>query len=202
MLAEQSDSQPKVSKFPRTKAPEFSLGNIPYNFIEDNHVFCTNGATLRAYHTPGHSEDHLILYLEEENAVFSGDTVLGEGTTVMEDLFLYMKSLQTILDLNPQTIYPGHGPLVEDPITFVKNYIQHRELRETQIFNFLKENSPKSFTLVEIRAQIYKDLSKSLYNAAEKNTVLHLQKLEKENVVESLNENGCQKWRLLVKSTL
>lgn len=74
----------------------------------------------------------------------------------MEDLFLYMKSLQTILDLNPQIIYPGHGPLVEDPITFVKNYIQHRKNRETQIFNYLKENSPKSFNLVEIRTQIYK----------------------------------------------
>lgn len=202
MLADQSASQPTISKFPRTKAPEFSLGGIPYNFIEDNHVFHTSGATLRAHHTPGHSEDHLILYLEEENAVFSGDTVLGEGTTVMEDLFLYMKSLQTILDLNPQIIYPGHGPLVEDPITFVKNYIQHRKNRETQIFNYLKENSPKSFNLVEIRTQIYKDLNKSLYKAAEKNTVLHLQKLEKENVVESLNENGSQKWRYLIKSTL
>lgn len=66
----------------------------------------------RIHHTPGHTSDHVVIMLEEENSLFSADTVLGEGSSVFEDLNDYLKSLQLILNLNPTTIYPGHGSVI------------------------------------------------------------------------------------------
>ncbi|CAG8778656.1 15109_t:CDS:2, partial [Gigaspora rosea] len=85
-----------------------------YQPIEENQIYHTDGASLRAIFTPGHSEDHVAFYLEEENALFTGDAVLGVGTTIFETLNEYINSLQKMKELSPGRIYPGHGPMVED----------------------------------------------------------------------------------------
>ncbi|XP_008186784.1 beta-lactamase-like protein 2 homolog [Acyrthosiphon pisum] len=87
--------------------------NFPLHFVEDKQKFEVEGATLIIHHTPGHSTDHIVIFLEEDNALFSADCVLGEGTTVFEDLTEYLKSLQLILDLNPTVIFPGHGSVIK-----------------------------------------------------------------------------------------
>ena len=82
------------------------------NPINDCQIFETDGAKLRAFHCPGHTADHMAFILEEENAMFTGDNVLGHGTTVFEDLAVYLNSLSRMRKQFRGRAYPGHvGPL-------------------------------------------------------------------------------------------
>ena len=141
----------------------------------------TEGATLRAIHTPGHAEDHLCFYLEEEGALFTGDVVLGAGTSVIPleggDMALYLDSLRRILALDLARIYPGHGPLIDDPRAKLEEYIQHRQQREAEILEAIRTGLT---TVERIVASIYQETPKTLHPAAAQSVLSHLAKLERE----------------------
>jgi glyoxylase-like metal-dependent hydrolase (beta-lactamase superfamily II) len=110
------------------------LENV-WNFHRLSHgdVICTEGATLIAYHTPGHAMEHCSFWLQEDKCLFSGDHVLGWGTTFMMDLYDYMKTLEFMVALRPIHLYPGHGPMIEDGTGLLERYIVHRKEREDQV---------------------------------------------------------------------
>jgi len=84
--------------------------------IEDGTVLNLDGGVrVQVIGTPGHSVDSLCYYIEEDGVLFTGDTLLGVGTTTVGDIGSYRASLRRLLDLpNLKVICPGHGPLVED----------------------------------------------------------------------------------------
>jgi glyoxylase-like metal-dependent hydrolase (beta-lactamase superfamily II) len=163
--------------------------HLPLTYIEDGARIQTDGATLRAIHTPGHAKDHLCYYLEEEKALFTGDLVLGAGTTVVPEegggLIEYMASLRTLLPLDLVVIYPAHGPAIRDPYKKLNDYIAHRELREQQILDAMKAGFNEIPAMVK---RIYTDVPEFLHGAAGNSVLSHLNKLLKEGVVRQEGE--------------
>ena len=152
--------------------------------IADGAVVKGEGLTLRAIHTPGHAPDHLCYYLAEERALFTGDVVLGAGTTVIPDdtgdLGQYMDSLHRLLRLDLETIYPAHGPVIRKPKEKIREYIAHRELREQQVLEALSGGALEVMAIVK---KIYVDVPEYLHPAAASSVRSHLKKLGREGRV-------------------
>ncbi len=165
--------------------PEVDLESpVVMERLEDECRIETEGATLVGLHTPGHSPDHLCFLLEEERSLFSGDNVLGVGTTVIPggsgDLGQYMASLDRLLALEPTRIYPAHGPCIEDGTTKVREYIAHRLEREGEILAAIEGGAGRVSAMVEI---IYAAYPKELHAPAGASVSAHLLKLEAEGRV-------------------
>jgi glyoxylase-like metal-dependent hydrolase (beta-lactamase superfamily II) len=187
-------SQLQVSKKAWPGKDEAYSKDFPLTYIEDGTRIQTDGATLRAIHTPGHARDHLCYYLEEEKALFTGDLVLGAGTTVVPEegggLIDYMASLRKLLPLDLAVIYPAHGPAIREPYKKLNEYIAHRELREQQILDAMKAGLTEIPVMVK---RIYADVPEFLHGAAGNSVLSHLNKLKKEGVVRQEGEQ----WHLL-----
>jgi glyoxylase-like metal-dependent hydrolase (beta-lactamase superfamily II) len=153
--------------------------------MADRDVLEIGGTRISAVHTPGHTSDHLCFVLEPERVLFSGDTVLGQGTSVVDppdgDMGAYMRSLLKLRQLEPSAVYPGHGPPILTPIGRLDYYIRHREQREEQVLAALGEGKR---TPSEMVAGIYgSEVDESMYPVAARSLLAHLLKLEREGRV-------------------
>ncbi|KAG0243064.1 hypothetical protein BGX31_011227 [Mortierella sp. GBA43] len=201
-----------IHKFP---CPEHDDEETLFQPIQDQQeIQVDDQTTLVTLHTPGHTTDHCTFYLKEENTLFTADCVLGQGTAVFEDLSEYIQSLERLLTVGqgqqqqPPTykIYPGHGPVIEDGPSKIREYIKHRLEREKQILGVLTANNSHSTTdatattttttttttndqqgagktAMQIVEIIYEAYPKNIYPAAEHQVLLHLFKLEQDGKV-------------------
>lgn len=146
---------------------------------------------LLALATPGHSEDHLCFLLpppasggeveETASVCFSGDLVLGEGSSIVPTRELggsladYLASLRRLVSLDLDLIYPGHGPPVERPAEKVREYLAHREDRQRRLAAALERGERSRRRLLD---EVWDDVPTELRGAAEVAMQAHLELLE------------------------
>lgn len=153
--------------------------------LADGELVEAGSVQIRAIHTPGHTADHLCFLLEPDDALFSGDTLLGQGTSVVDppdgDMAAYVRSLRKLRELEPSVVYPGHGSPVLTPKGRLDYYIRHREEREQQVLAALAAGKR---TPSEMVPGIYAgEVGEEMFPVAARSVLAHLLKLEREGRV-------------------
>jgi glyoxylase-like metal-dependent hydrolase (beta-lactamase superfamily II) len=137
-------------------------------------------AGLRAIATPGHAADH-VCFLTADAVCFSGDLVLGEGSTFVPpdggSLTSYMGSLRLLQNQEISLMCPGHGSWITDPAAKLTEYVEHREMRERRLLAALDRGERSREALL---AEVWDDVPAELRPAAAHVMEAHLQKLEAE----------------------
>jgi len=137
-------------------------------------------AGLHALATPGHAADH-VCFLAADDVCFSGDLVLGEGSTFVPpdggSLSSYMESLRLLQSLDIALMCPGHGPWITDPAGKLAEYVEHREMRERRLLAALDRGERSREALL---AEVWDDVPPELRGAAARVMEAHLQKLDAE----------------------
>jgi glyoxylase-like metal-dependent hydrolase (beta-lactamase superfamily II) len=145
---------------------------------------------LQAIATPGHARDHLCFLLEPgapaaagSSVCFTGDLVLGAGSSIVPTRELggsladYMDSLRRLAELDLDLLYPGHGPLVEQPREKITEYLEHRADRQRRLEAALERGERSRAAIV---AGVWDDVPEELRPAAAVAMQAHLEMLEDE----------------------
>ncbi|EIF00848.1 MBL fold metallo-hydrolase [Saccharomonospora glauca] len=147
--------------------------------LEDGEVLRAAGLTLKVMHTPGHTDDSVVLLAEDGDRpqVLTGDTVLGRGTTVLTDLGDYLDSLRALHALPPGTLgLPGHGPELTDLTSTVAEHLRHRERRLDQVREALRQLGEDA-TPRQVVEIVYADVDRALWAPAEESVRAQLEYL-------------------------
>lgn len=151
-----------------TGAPVLALDTTFGQPLRAGDTLRQSGVTLEIIGTPGHSADSLSFYLAEDDAVLTGDTILGRGTTVVAwpdgQLGAYLKSLRLLREYGDAAVLPGHGPELPSAGRVAEDYLTHRDERLSQVAKAVADGARTPREIVKI---VYADVNEVLWAAAE-----------------------------------
>ena len=160
-----------------------STGVYPARTFREGHTV----GPATAIETPGHASDHTAFEVELEDgrtAILSGDLVVAEGSVAIRgqdgDMAAYLDSLRRLREREPDLLYPGHGPVIDEPREAIDRLIDHRLRREATIIEAMASSAEDVGEIVD-RAYD-KDLS-GLETAARETVIAHIRKLADEGRV-------------------
>lgn len=146
--------------------------------LDDGDAISGRTWRLEAVSTPGHTANHLAFALNDGEALFSGDHVMGWSTTVVAppdgSMRDYLASLDKLAARTELRYLPGHGGPVPDGPAYVVALKRHRQAREAAILARLAAGDR---TIPDIVSAVYHDTSPALHRAAGLSVLAHLEDL-------------------------
>jgi glyoxylase-like metal-dependent hydrolase (beta-lactamase superfamily II) len=152
--------------------PKFASNDKGYLSHDQQFVF--DELTLRVVEVPGHTSDSVAFLATNLNeiALFTGDTILGDGSSIITypdgNVGDYLRSLDHLEDLVRSQdmrvpLLPGHGRTHADALPLIIKYREHRLQRLSQIRSALAQGATGSESIVKL---VYKDVPEALQTAA------------------------------------
>lgn len=157
--------------------------------VHDGETLSLGSFTLVFLEAPGHTDGSLAVYVPEARALFTGDNVMGTGSSVVNpgegSIVRYLQTLEKFLRYDPAVIYPGQGPVVTDPRAKLTGLISHRHERERQI---LARLSQSPCIVEQLVAALYGGVEEGVRHLATNQVRSHLIKLKAEGKVSTSGE--------------
>jgi glyoxylase-like metal-dependent hydrolase (beta-lactamase superfamily II) len=165
-----------------------------YPELGDGDVVRAGTLNLTALHTPGHSADHLTFWIAEDRAAFTGDLVLGKGSSMVTypdgNVTAYLRSIERLAALKPKVLFPGHWDPVTDAMGKLDEYRNHRLEREAQVLAAVRRGPG---TARDLTRRVYgAEVGEDLIEAAEMTMRAHLAKLVEDGLVLVSQEGGAE----------
>jgi len=176
----------------RTGAPVYAHANARFAHDHDllgERDLALGDATLRIFDAPGHTFDHLVYVLVDEQALFTGDVIIGAGTVVIAPpggaMRPYQRTLERLREQHgdARAIYGGHGEAIADPRAKIEEYIAHRARRERELLAVLASGPA---TIPGLVATIYAEVGDHLWPAAARQMMAYLDALVSEGRVRGI----------------
>jgi glyoxylase-like metal-dependent hydrolase (beta-lactamase superfamily II) len=161
--------------------PQLSVGG---DHLDRDEALGGNGLEVQVLNTPGHTLDSVCFLIEcsDEQAMFTGDTILGRGTTVVAypdgDLASYLTSLERLSAYENVPLLPGHGPALTDCAAAARVYLAHRRERLDQVRQAVAAGADTPDAVVDI---VYADIDPAVRFAAIASTQAQLDYLRRES---------------------
>jgi ribonuclease/clavin/mitogillin len=149
-------------------------------------VLKTDNGEIRVLETPGHAPEHVAYVVSGTQLRFLvGDLAMASSSVVVGapegDMRAYLGSLRRVYARDPDVLYPGHGPAIDDARTRVGELIDHRLDREQRIQNAVESGVSTVPAITD--AAYEKDVS-AVRSLAEATVEAHIEKLAVEGRVE------------------
>jgi glyoxylase-like metal-dependent hydrolase (beta-lactamase superfamily II) len=168
-----------IAAHPRTA--ERLVGSVSVTrLIHDGDTVDDSGVPMTAMFTPGHADGHHCFALPDGSAL-AGDMVASVGTIIIDpdegDMILYLASLRRLLERPQGTLLPAHGPPITDGHGKLRQYVDHRLMREAKVVAALAAGAG---TVDDLVPRAYADTPSSLWPLAARSLRAHLDKLVRE----------------------